>query len=74
MKNKLPDWPNYWNDSTDLNYLLNVQENIHNVYNDIRNSLGRVLMSEEMLEIQESLELRIEELSKSSKARQKIAA
>ena len=74
MKNKLPDWPNYWNDSTDLNYLLNVQENIHNVYNDIRNSLGRVLMSEEMLEIQEALELRIEELTKTSKPRQKIAA
>ena len=62
MKKNIPDWRNYWNDTTDLNLLLNARDNIHNVYNEIRSSIGRVLMSEEMLEIQEALEQRIDEL------------
>lgn len=74
MKKSMPDWTNYWNDSTDLNNLLNAQDNIHEVYNEIRNSLKRVLMSEEMLEIQEALEQRIEELNRLNNSNQKRAA
>ncbi|MBN2011744.1 hypothetical protein JW960_20615 [candidate division KSB1 bacterium] len=64
MKRKQPDWLNYWNSNDDLDYLLHAQDNIDEVYSDIRNSLGRALMSEEMLELQEALEERIEILEK----------
>ena len=62
MKKKQPDWLTYWDANDDLDYLLHAQDNIDEVYNEIRSSLGRALMSEEMLELQESLEERIEVL------------
>lgn len=74
MKKKQPDWRNYWKDTDDLNLLLKARTNITETYSEIRNNIGRMLMSEEMLEIQESLEQRIEELKKEKKNKQKIAA
>lgn len=64
MRSKKPDWLNYWNEVEDLNILHNARKNISLTYSEIKNKIGRVLMSEEMLEIQESLEDRIDELSK----------
>jgi len=73
MKKNSPHWLTYWDAETDLKYLLKARDNIHNVYSEIRSSIGRVLMSEEMLEIQESLEQRIDELSKHT-SKHKVAA
>ena len=73
MKNKQPDWLNYWNSNDDLDYLLHAQDNIDEVYNEIRSSIGRALMSEEMLELQESLEERIEVLEKKMTGHQAAA-
>jgi hypothetical protein len=71
MKKKRPQWVTYWNNVEDLNYLVNAYQNISHTYSEIKNEIGRTLMSEELLEIQESLEQRIDELQKKS---QKIAA
>ena len=60
----LDDWIKIWNSSTDLDALKNDLEHIDQVYEEIRQSLGRVLMSAEMLEIQETIENRIDELAK----------
>lgn len=68
MKKKSPDWHTYWNEVNDLKYLEDARDNISQIYSDIRNSIGRALMSEEMLELQESLEARIEEIERSKKA------
>ena len=59
----LTDWKKEWHKSTDLNYLNNSLDHIDELYEQVRNSIGRILMSAEMLEIQEILEERIEELS-----------
>ncbi|MBN1154389.1 hypothetical protein JXB12_05650 [candidate division KSB1 bacterium] len=64
MKRKAPNWHSYWDDYSNLNQLLKFRDNISNVYDNIRTTIGRVLMSEEMLEIQESLEERIDFLKK----------
>ncbi len=64
MKQKQLNWLKYWNNTEDLDYLIHAQENIDEVYAQLREELGRGLMSEEMLELQESLEQRIEELKK----------
>jgi len=68
MKKKAPNWLTYWDQYTDLDQLLKFRDNISSVYDNIRATIGRVLMSEEMLEIQESLEERIEVLKKEKKA------
>ncbi|NOZ60287.1 MAG: hypothetical protein GXO74_01260 [Calditrichaeota bacterium] len=59
----LDDWIKAWQTSSDLESLRNDLEHIDKVYENVRQELGRVLMSAEMLEIQEILENRIEELS-----------
>ena len=64
MKRKQPNWLTYWNSNNDLDYLLYAQDNIDEVYTKIRNELGRSLMSEEMITLQEALEQRIEALEK----------
>ena len=64
MARKQPNWLTYWNSNNDLDYLLHAQDNIDEIYAKIRNDLGRSLMSEEMIELQESLEQRIEDLKK----------
>jgi len=69
MKQKAPNWHNYWDDHSNLNQLLKFRDNISSVYENIRTTIGRVLMCEEMLEIQESLEERIDTLKK-----EKVAA
>ena len=74
MRNNLPDWLNYWNDWEDLSALLKVRDNIDDVYDELRDSIGRALMSEEMLELQESLEKRIDDLTELEKREEKIAA
>jgi len=74
MKQKRIDWKNYWKDANDLDFLMKAQADIGNVYNEIRNSLGRILMSEEMMKIQESLDSRIEELQQAIKKSAKKAA
>ena len=68
MKRNSTNWLAYWDDAEDLKYLENARDNISQVYEEIKSSIGRTLMSEEMLEIQESLETRIEELEKSKRA------
>jgi len=65
----LADWKKEWHQSTDLKMLQNSLDHIDELYDSVRNSIGRVLMSLEMIEIQEIIEDRVEELSKS-----KIAA
>jgi hypothetical protein len=64
MRKKQSHWLSYWNATTDLDYLLYAQDNIDKVYTEIRGTLGRSLMSEEMLELQESLDERIDQLKK----------
>lgn len=64
MKSRQPNWLNYWNKSDDLDYLIKANDDIDNVYSKIKNDIGRILMSEEMIVIQESLEQRIGELQK----------
>ena len=53
--------------SNDLKGLKNSLEHIDNLYEELRTSMGRVLMSMEMIEIQEILENRIEELENANK-------
>ena len=43
-------------------------DHIDELYEKVRNSIGRMLMSMEMIEIQEIIEDRIEELTKSKVA------
>jgi hypothetical protein len=74
MKKNGIDWLNYWNDQDDLNTLKEMRDNIDSVYEDIRQKIGRMLMSEEMLELQESLEERIDKLTEEQKKKDKIAA
>lgn len=62
LKN-LDDWIKSWQTSTDLDALKNDLEHIDQVYENLRQELGRMLMSAEMLEIQEILESRVDELS-----------
>ncbi|MBD3287990.1 hypothetical protein GF337_04230 [candidate division KSB1 bacterium] len=73
MKRNSTNWLTYWDDADDLKYLENALDNISQVYEEIKSSIGRTLMSEEMLEIQESLETRIEELEKSTEDSKKAA-
>ncbi|UCE07169.1 MAG: hypothetical protein JSW07_03805 [bacterium] len=69
----LADWKKQWLQSTDLKALRKSLNHIDKVYEEVRNSIGRVLMSMEMIEIQEILENRIEELTAQQRA-SKIAA
>lgn len=63
-KNKnLADWKKEWLTSTDLKALKNSMEHADELYEKVRNSIGRMLMSVEMIEIQEIIEERIEKLS-----------
>ena len=64
MKQRQPNWLTYWKSNNDLDYLLYAQDNIDEVYTKIRDDLGRSLMSEEMMTLQEALEQRIEDLEK----------
>ncbi len=69
----LADWKKQWQRSTDLKALQRSLKHIDQLYEEVRHSLGRVLMSMEMIEIQEVLENRIEELSSQQNAR-RVAA
>ena len=69
----LADWKKLWLQSNDLQNLTRSLNHIDKVYEEVRNSIGRVLMSMEMIEIQEILENRIEELTIKQKA-SKVAA
>lgn len=69
----LADWKKQWQRSTDLKALQRSLKHIDQLYDEVRHSLGRVLMSMEMIEIQEVLENRIEELTSQQKA-QRVAA
>jgi len=64
----LADWKKEWQHSTDLQLLKNSMDNIDELYDNVRNSIGRILMSMEMIEIQEIIEDRIEELTKNKVA------
>ncbi len=57
------EWKKQLKQSNDLIALKRYLNHIDKLYEEVRNSLGRVLMSMEMIEIQEILENRIEELS-----------
>ena len=59
----LADWKKQWLQSNDLNALERSLDHIDKLYEEIRSSIGRVLMSMEMIEIQETLENRIEQLA-----------
>lgn len=61
------DWKKQLLNSNDLEGLKNSLENIDELYEDLRTSMGRILMSMEMIEIQEILEERIEELENANK-------
>ncbi len=74
MKKRSNNWLTYWNDWSDLKGLLKAQDQIDKIYEEIKSSIGRSLMSEEMLEIQESLEQRIQVLTELKKSDQLIAA
>lgn len=65
----LTDWKKIWQHSTDVNALQHSMNQIDKLYEEVRNSLGRVLMSMEMIEIQEVIENRIEELTLQQKTR-----
>lgn len=67
------EWKKQLKQSTDLIALQRSLNHIDKLYEEVRNSLGRVLMSMEMIEIQEILENRIEELTKQQKMT-KVAA
>lgn len=69
----LADWKKQWLQSTDLKTLKKSLNHIDKLYEEVRNSIGRVLMSMEMIEIQEILENRIEELTVRQKSN-KVAA
>ncbi|MBC8186029.1 hypothetical protein H8E88_33520 [candidate division KSB1 bacterium] len=64
----LADWKKEWQHSTDLQTLQISIDHISELYEKVRNSIGRMLMSMEMIEIQEIIEDRIEELTKSKVA------
>ena len=64
----LADWKKEWQNSTDLQTLKISLDNIDELYDKVRGSIGRMLMSMEMIEIQEIIEDRIEELSKNKVA------
>jgi len=57
------EWKKQLKQSNDLIALKRYLNHIDKLYEEVRNSLGRVLMSMEMIEIQEILENRIEELT-----------
>jgi hypothetical protein len=63
----LTDWKKQWSESTDLVYLQHSLNRIDKLYEEVRGSIGRVLMSMEMIEIQETLENRIDELESTTK-------
>jgi hypothetical protein len=65
----LSDWKKIWQHSTDLEALQHSMTQIDKLYEEVRNSIGRVLMSMEMIEIQEILDNRIEELISKQKTR-----
>lgn len=67
------DWKKQLKQSTDLIFLRRSLNHIDKLYDEVRGSLGRVLMSMEMIELQETLENRIEELNNQQKAT-KVAA
>jgi len=67
------DWKKQLKQSTDLITLKTSLTHIDRLYDEVRGSIGRVLMSMEMIEIQEILENRIEELVDQEKAT-KVAA
>ncbi len=67
------EWKKQLKQSTDLIALQRSLNHIDKLYEEVRNSLGRVLMSMEMIEIQEILENRIEELTDQQKTT-KVAA
>ena len=67
------DWKKQLKQSTDLIALKRSLNHIDRLYDEVRGSIGRVLMSMEMIEIQEILENRIEELVDQQKAT-KVAA
>lgn len=69
----LADWKKLWLQSNDLQNLTKSLNHIDKLYEEVRNSIGRVLMSMEMIEIQEILENRIEELTIRQKS-SKVAA
>jgi len=69
----LTDWKKQWLQSNDLNALKRSLNHIDKLYEEIRSSMGRVLMSMEMIEIQETLENRIEQLADRQKTT-KVAA
>ncbi len=66
----LADWKKEWRNSTDLKSLKQSLDHIDELYEQVRNSIGRVLMSAEMMEIQEILEEKIDQLM----TKDKIAA
>ncbi len=59
----LADWKKEWQNSKDLKSLKISLEHIDELYEMVRNSIGRILMSAEMIEIQEIIENRIEKLT-----------
>lgn len=63
QQKNLADWKKLWLRSNDLQNLRSSLNHIDKVYEEVRSSIGRVLMSMEMIEIQEILENRIEELT-----------
>ncbi len=67
------DWKKQLKQSTDLIALNRSLNHIDSLYDEVRGSIGRVLMSMEMIEIQEILENRIEELVNQQKSA-KVAA
>ncbi len=69
----LADWKKQWLHSSDLVALKQSLNHIDKLYEEVRSSIGRVLMSMEMIEIQEILENRIEELTTQQKTT-KVAA
>lgn len=64
----LADWKKEWQSATDLQTLKSSIDHIGELYEKVRNSIGRMLMSVEMIEIQEIIEGRIEELTKNKVA------
>lgn len=61
------DWKKQIHHSNDLKGLKHSLDNIDELYEELRASMGRILMSMEMIEIQEILEERIEELENANK-------
>ena len=61
MKN-VKDWKKSWLKSEDLDALEDLLNNVDTLYEEIRQSIGRVLLSTEMVEIQEVIDHRIVDL------------